>query len=187
MKLFWIICPFIWKWNVICGPRCWEDLTTFPYSVIQTSSVWGFLRLECHGNGLEGFVENADSDAEAGRDRGFQQHPQEMLLLHPGPHEQAQVPCINCLIIVVRGSSRQAFVMVLLAFSCLSKLATNIKMSFLFFKNWISFCSERHVLKTATLLSPHGREEGQGPSWQRCSRWFQVNTLFQASPQNLTF
>ena len=49
----------------------WEDLTTFPYSLIQTSSVWGFLRLECHRNDLEGFVENADSDAEAGRARGF--------------------------------------------------------------------------------------------------------------------
>ena len=32
--------------------------------------------------------------------------------------------------LMVRGSSRQAFVMVLLAFSCLSKLATKIKMSF---------------------------------------------------------
>lgn len=72
--------------------------------------------------------------------------------------------------LMVRGSSRQAFVMVLLAFSCLSKLATKIKMSFLFFKNWISFCSERHVFKTATLLSPHSREEGQGPSWQHYSR-----------------
>lgn len=80
----------------------------------------------------------------------------------PGPRVQEQGRVLTCLIAAVRGnspvSSCQGYVK---AFSWLSKLATEIKMSFLFLKTGLVFVVKDTSLKTAMLLSPHIREEGK--------------------------